>query len=92
MKEYKVLVNFYKAEDGGRKTEINTTFPYRPIFVFDKKNYHCQIDFEKGEKIFPGDRVEAIIRVFNCPIKIGDTFALRELKEIASGSVVSELM
>ena len=92
MIEYKVLINFYRTEDGGRKSKINTNFPYRPILVFSKNNYHCQINFEKGLSIVPGDTVEAIMRVFNCPIKIGDKFILRELNEIASGNIVSELM
>lgn len=92
MKEYKVLINFYRTEDGGRKSKINTNFPYRPILVFSKNNYHCQINFEKDLSIAPGDSVEAIMRVLNCPIQIGDIFVLRELNEIASGNVVSELI
>ena len=39
MKEYEVLLWFYKTEDGNRKTELNTFFPYRPVLFFDEKNY-----------------------------------------------------
>ena len=42
-------------------------------------------------KNFPGDTVEAVMRG-DCSMKIDDKFVLRELKEIASGTVGSELM
>ena len=57
-----------------------------------KKIIVVRLVFGKGVEIFPGDTVEAVLRGFDCPMKIDDKFALRELKEIASGTVVSELM
>ena len=47
MKGYKLLLWFYKTEDGGRKTELNTFFPYRPVLFFDEKNTVVRLVLEK---------------------------------------------
>lgn len=92
MKEYVATICFYETKDGGRKSKLSSDISFRPILVFNNKNYHCQIVFEKALLISPGDNIKAKIRVLDdCPIEGGDKFVLQEYNEIAEGNIISKL-
>ena len=90
MNDYLVEIYFYKTEEGGRKYQTPNTI-LRPILLFEKHYYHCQINFNRIGTIFPGEIVCAPISIIGINLSIGNKFELWEGKIIATGKVIKIL-
>ncbi|MCR5614479.1 hypothetical protein [Treponema sp.] len=93
MKEYIAYIYFLLKSEGGRKKNIpKSKYAFRPLFYFSNENYDCQIEFDNTELICLGNTYKLRIKITDiCPIKVGDTFELKEFSTIAKGRVLEIL-
>ena len=90
MVDYLVEIYFYKTEEGGRKYQTPNTI-LRPVLLFEKHYYHCQINFNKIGNVFPGEIICVPISVMGVNLLIGNEFELWEGKIIGKGRVIKIL-
>ena len=91
MRDYLAEIYFYTTEEGGGRKMPTPNSALRPVLLFEKHYYHCQINFNKIENVFPGEIVCVPISVMGVNLLIGNEFELWEGKIIGKGRVIKIL-
>ena len=91
------VLSYLKTEDGGRKTPATSGYRPQVKFEFDKMQTSGQQTFIDKKTVYPGDTVEAAIKIlstahFHGRLKEGMAFEFREGPKLIGHGVIKYIL
>ncbi len=85
-------ISFYDSESGGRNVPFGQGFSPKLVFDSSSKEYFTELEIDKTQTIFPGDKLKLQLKIKGEPgiyLHKGASFDLHEGdKKIGNGTVM----